>query len=310
MSHSRQTRTLVFDTDIGSDVDDAMALAQIMGTPELRLHSVTTVYGDTLLRARIARRYGVLAGRDIAVHAGQTTPLSRREVWWPGHEGTLHEGLERETVAERPAVEHLIATLKANPGEIDVVAVGPLTNIAEALGREPRVATWIRHLWIMGGMFPPAGKAEHNFKSDAVAARTVLSAGIPTTVTGLDVTQQVGVDQSGLESIGAAGALGAALRADIQQWWQFWQREWNVPHDPVAVLTLTRPELFTFSDPGKVEISVGDDEGTSTFVPDDAGTVRLALTVDGPAAVAAIIEAIQRAGRNDPVGASNPPGGR
>lgn len=301
------SRTLVFDTDIGSDVDDAMALAQIMGTPELRLHSVTTVYGDTLLRARIARRYGVLAGQDIAVHAGQGTPLSGRDVWWPGHEGSLHEGLDRETIAERPAVEHLIATLQARPGEIDVVAVGPLTNIAEALAREPQVATWIRQLWIMGGSFPPEDKAEHNFHSDAVAARAVLSAGIPTTVTGLDVTRQLEIGGEGLDLIGAAGSLGAALRADIQQWWEFWQQEWNVPHDPVAVLTLSRPDLFTFSEPGIVEIA---DEGSSTFTPDAEGTIRLALTVDGPRAATAIIEAIQRAGAEHPVVARTPPGGR
>jgi purine nucleosidase len=284
---------LILDTDIGSDVDDAMALAQIMGTPGLSLHSVTTVYGDTLLRARIARRYGVLAGHDIAVHAGQSTPLSGRDVWWSGHEGSLHDGLDRETVAELPAVDHLIATLRAQPGEIDVIAVGPLTNIAEALRREPQVATWIRHLWIMGGSFPAGEKGEHNFKSDAVAARAVLSAGIPTTVTGLDVTQQLSIDHSGLELIGAAGALGAALRADIQQWWESWQQEWNVPHDPVAVLTLSRPDLFSFSEPGVVEI---DDDGRSTFIPDAAGPIHCAVTVDGSRAAAAIIEAIQRAG--------------
>ncbi len=165
------------------------------------------------------------------------------------------------------------------------------------------MANWIRRLWIMGGLFPPGEKAEHNFKSDSVAARTVLSAGIPTTVTGLDVTRQLGIDQAGLELIGAAGALGAALRADIQQWWDVWQQEWNVPHDPVAVLTLSRPDLFTFSEPGVVEIA---DDGTSTFTPDAAGTIRLAVTVDGSRAAAAIIEAIQRAGTEPPVVARTP----
>jgi purine nucleosidase len=303
MDRLQPSRTLILDTDIGSDVDDAMALAQIMGTPELSLHSVTTVYGDTLLRARIARRYGALANRDLAVHVGQSNTLSGREVWWPGHEGSLHEDLDRETVAALPAVDHLIATLRAHPGEIDVIAVGPLTNIAEALQRDPQAATWIRSLWIMGGLFPPGEKPEHNFKSDAVAARTVLSAGIPTTVTGLDVTRQLGIDRAGLELIGAAGALGAALRADIQQWWDFWQQEWNVPHDPVAVLTLSRPDLFTFSEPGVVDIA---EDGTSTFTPDPAGTIRVAVTVDGSRAAAAIIDAIQRAGTEPPAVARTP----
>lgn len=68
-------RPVVLDTDIGSDVDDAMALALLLGTPELDLLGVTTVYGDTLLRARIARRYASLAGRDVPVHAGESAPV-------------------------------------------------------------------------------------------------------------------------------------------------------------------------------------------------------------------------------------------
>ncbi|MEV5962175.1 nucleoside hydrolase [Kribbella sp. NPDC051952] len=79
---------IILDTDIGSDVDDAMALAQLMGTPGFDLVEVHTVYGDTRLRAQIARRYAALAGLEVDVVAGTAKPLSGREVWWAGHEGT------------------------------------------------------------------------------------------------------------------------------------------------------------------------------------------------------------------------------
>ncbi|RZU03456.1 purine nucleosidase [Kribbella rubisoli] len=261
---------LILDTDIGSDVDDAMALAQLLGSPDVELLEVHTVYGDTRLRAQLAHRYAALAGQDIDVVPGVAQPLSGREVWWAGHEGSLHEGLSAEVVGSGSAPERLVARLKERPGEIDVAAIGPLTNLAAALEREPEAAGWIRHLWVMGGSFGD-DVSEHNFKSDDVAAQAVLNAGIPTTITGLEITRQVTIGAELLERIRQAGPLGQALGADIEQWWAYWNETWNVPHDPVAVLALSRPELFSFSEAGRVTVAAG---GHSTFTPDPQGTVR------------------------------------
>jgi inosine-uridine nucleoside N-ribohydrolase len=288
---------LILDTDIGSDVDDAMALAQIMGTPSLDLVEVHTVYGDTRLRARIARRYAALAGLDVEVVAGVVKPVSGREVWWAGHEGTLHDDLDREKVSEGNAPDRLVARLREHPGELDVIAIGPLTNLATALEAEPDVAQWIRHLWVMGGSFGPDAGPEHNFRSDDAAAQTVLNAGIPTTVTGLEITQRVSIETSRLERIRAAGPLGAALGADIKQWWAYWNETWNVPHDPVAVLTLVRPDLFTFSEPGRIDITLGS--GLSTFAADPTGTVRIATDLDTDAVAEEITARIVAAGLGD-----------
>ncbi|MFF0342133.1 nucleoside hydrolase [Kribbella sp. NPDC004875] len=289
-------RSIILDTDIGSDVDDAMALAQILGSPELDLLEVHTVYGDTRLRAQLARRYGVLAGRELDVVPGVVQPVSGRAVWWAGHEGTLHDDLERETISAGSAPERLVARLRAQPGELDVAAIGPLTNLAAALALEPEAARWIRHLWVMGGSFGDE-VPEHNFKSDDVAAQTVLSAGIPTTITGLEITRQVTIESARLERIRAAGALGAALGADIEQWWAFWSETWNVPHDPIAVLTLSRPELFTFSEPGRITIAVGGEQaGHSTFTADPEGTVRIVTGVDAEQVAEEITARIVAAG--------------
>jgi purine nucleosidase len=286
---------IILDTDIGSDVDDAMALAQIMGTPGLDLVEVHTVYGDTRLRARMARRYAGLAGLDLEAVAGEAKPLSGREVWWAGHEGTLHDGLDRETIGVGSAPERLVARLRE--GELDVIAIGPLTNLATALEAAPEVVRSIRHLWVMGGAFGAEAGAEHNFRSDDVAAQAVLDAGIPTTVTGLEITQRISIDTDRLQRIRAAGRLGAALGADIEQWWAYWNESWNVPHDPVAVLTLARPELFSFSEPGRIDIALGgEDAGRSTFVPDPEGTVRIATDLDTDAVAEEITARIVSAG--------------
>lgn len=287
---------VVLDTDLGSDVDDALALAQLAGLPGIDLLGVTTVYGDTLLRARLARRYLSLAGRDVPVHAGLSEPFSGREVWWAGHEGSLHTGLAEEAVDGHDAVGFLLDAVLARPGEVDIVAIGPLTNLAAAIERDARFAPAVRGLWVMGGAFG-TGEPEHNLRSDVVAARRVFDARIPTVVTGLEVTRTIEIRGDRLERIAGAGALGEALRADIAQWWEFWAEEWNVPHDPVTVLTLVRPDLFGFSEPGRIElVPSGEDVGRSTFVPDPDGWIRIATTVRSEEAGDEIVAAIRRAG--------------
>ncbi|MDN3247562.1 nucleoside hydrolase [Streptomyces sp. ZSW22] len=83
------TRPLVLDTDIGSDVDDALALGVLLDSPEVRLTGITTVYGDTLLRARLAHRLAALAGHTPTVVPSTAETLSgKEEAWWPGHEGS------------------------------------------------------------------------------------------------------------------------------------------------------------------------------------------------------------------------------
>ncbi|RLP80208.1 nucleoside hydrolase [Mycetocola lacteus] len=287
---------VILDTDIGSDVDDALALSQLLGTSNVTLLGVTTVYGDTLLRGRLARRLAGMAGRDIPVYSGLRETMSGREVWWPGHEGSLHPNLERESVHEGEAIRFLVDTVTARPGEIDVIAIGPLTNIAAAIQAHPDFASSVRHLWIMGGAFTST-EPEHNFRSDITATNIVFGAGIPTTVTGLEVTRKIEIRADQLEEIGRSGELGAALRADVQQWWDYWNETWNVPHDPVTVLTMTRPDLFGFSPQGRIEmIEGGEEDGRSLFHLDAAGTVRVATDVDGVAVGEEIVTAIGIAG--------------
>jgi purine nucleosidase len=291
------SRPVIFDTDIGTDVDDAMALALLLGTRDLDLLGITTVYGDTVLRARIARRYAQLAHRDVPVHAGIAEPTSGRDVWWAGHEGALHDDLARETVDPTPAVDFLVHAARTHAGKLDIIAVGPLTNIATAIGTDPAFAANVRTLWVMGGDFAD-GEAEHNFRSDATAARTVFDSAITTVVSGLDVTRRIRIEGDQLARLRAAGPIGAALGADIEQWWTYRNETWNVPHDPVTVLSLTRPDLFRLSEPGRIAVTThsGEDDGTSAFAPTDGGTSRIVQDLEAELVAEGIIAGIVSAG--------------
>ncbi|MFC5266896.1 nucleoside hydrolase [Kribbella qitaiheensis] len=267
---------LVLDTDIGSDVDDALALATILGSPELELAGVTTVYGDVVLRARMVARVAAVAGREVGpVVPGRGEPRSGPEVWWAGHEGVLMPDLDKEQVSEDVDPIGLLA------GAATVMPVGPLTNVAEALERPGQA---IEQLYLMGGNFSQPD-AEHNIRCDVAAAAAVFDSGVPITAVGIDQTQRVRFDHAVVARIEAAGALGELLGAEMRQFWKFTATESNAPHDPTAVLVLVEPELFTFST-GRVEVDL---EGVTRFTQDAGGPHRIVTDLD-PAKVARRIE--------------------
>ena len=153
-------RRIVLDTDIGTDVDDALALALALASPELELVAVTTVAGDTALRARIAARLLALAGRaDIPAHAGCAHALSSPGGFaWFGHEGDGILDGSRDSVAEEPAVDALLRLFRA-ADDLELVAIGPLTNVAVALERDPTFARRVARLTVMGGWLRGARSA-------------------------------------------------------------------------------------------------------------------------------------------------------
>ncbi len=136
---------LVLDTDIGTDVDDCLALALVLTSPEIHLKGVTCVYGDVLLRSRMARKLLNLRGcTSTPVFAGADQPiLGLQPVHWEGHEGAGLLDADDQVLTSEPehAVDYLVRTVMNNSGQIHLAAIGPLTNIALALKREPRWRT-------------------------------------------------------------------------------------------------------------------------------------------------------------------------
>lgn len=299
---------LILDTDIGTDVDDCLALAVILGSPELQLEGVTCVYGDVSIRSRMVLKLLQLANRtDIPVMAGaQQTLLGLRDIFWPGHEGQglLDERDEHLTPSTEHAVDYLVRTIMDNPGEIHLLAIGPLTNVALAMKREPEIVKRLGHLTVMGGAVRgPASLhlrlAEHNFACDPESAHIVLSAGAPTTLVPLDVTTRVEVRKGDIPRIRAADSpFHDAVADQIERYPRFAETGATFLHDPLAAAIIVRSQLTSLAN---VHIAV-ETEGRLTAgaslarIPTTAlpGNANVALDVDVPAAEEFILDRISR----------------
>ena len=264
---------LLLDTDIGTDVDDALALGVLLGSPEVDMVGITTVYGHTRLRAQLASRLVGLARPElnIPIVAGERGTRSGRPVWWPGHEGKLYNDLRNEPIAAgADGVNFLVDTARRLNGELCVLAIGPLTNIAAALDADPKFADNVRRLVIMGGDFRTGDQiAEHNFLSDVAAAQRVFDSDLDIVVGGLDLTTQIEIRQHDVDRIAQSGLFGAALSNEIFQWWKFHGHAWNHPHDPILALWTLEPALF---DATRAIVHIQDD-GFSVDEPDEDGNV-------------------------------------
>ncbi|MFJ8895547.1 nucleoside hydrolase [Leifsonia sp. NPDC102414] len=284
--------SIVLDTDIGTDVDDILALAVILGSPELSLSGVTTVYGDVELRARMVARAIRSAGASLPpIVPGRSQTRSGRPVWWPGHEGRLMHGLEDEAIDSGDAVAVLAASET-------VVGIGPLTDLA-ALAELPGRRT--SHAYLMGGDFGAPSRVEHNIRCDVAAADVVFRSSLQLTVVGLDQTERVRIDARMLDRIADAGEFGAMLAAEVQQFWRFAEQDYNVPHDAIAVLSVIRPDLFTFSS-GVIEVDTSGEsaelEGMTRFTSAEGGRHRIVTDLDTAAVSDEIVRRILRSTRH------------
>ena len=276
---------LIYDTDIGTDVDDLIALVMLLGS-EVTLLGVTTVYGDTALRSHIVKRtiaYTQLS--EVPVVPGAEETLTRREVFWAGIEG---EGLDLSDL-EVDTTKHAVDFLWEHVNEdkkVSVLAVGPLTNIALALEREA-FATHLERLYIMGGSFDDA--IEHNIKSDPEAAQCVFGSGVPITLVPLDITGQILFDEIALATLTTnRNPLTTMLEEQILRWWDYiytrfgWfsGRKGNSPHDPMAALALLTPDIYSY-ETGFVDVSL-EPPGRTSFRKNMRGNIKLVTNIVQP----------------------------
>ncbi len=287
-------RRLVIDTDIGTDVDDLWTLAMLPGLAGLDLEAATLVYGDTDVRARLASVALAMMGIDVPVYRGCEQPLSGKAVMWAGHEGVGVPGLAEADYAAADAVDVLVDLAAVEPGSLEVLAIGPLTNIATAIRRDPAFVRNVRRIVVMGGELE-AGWPEHNFASDAVATEIVLGSGAPITLVPLDQTLRVAIDEHDVDRIAAAHPIGPLMADQARRFWQFLSglregmpddRSWA--HDPLALLAMAEPEWFTFARMGLVVEADGRVRGT----PDEASSIEVGTDHDAAGAHDAIMRAL------------------
>jgi purine nucleosidase len=253
----------ILDTDIGDDIDDAFALALALRSPELKLLGITTAFGDTKLRARLVDRYVQRSGQDG--HSGgsgvatRTTMCSRRRrmrARWP----------ERK---HADGVEFLLREIRAHPGQITLIAIGPLNNIEAAIKQDPATFRKLKRVVMMGGSVyrgydgrngerrPP--DAEWNINRDPAGLRALLASGVPVFMMPLDSTQ-IHLETKEREEIFAHGSpLTDQLTLLYHQWKAGNEGHPDAPtlFDPVAVTYAIRPDLCPAT-PLRLEV---DDKG-------------------------------------------------
>ncbi|MBM4068542.1 MAG: hypothetical protein FJ271_06305 [Planctomycetes bacterium] len=230
---------VLLDTDIGSDIDDAFALALVLASPELDLRGVTTVSGDTHARAMMVCAWLSRIGRnDVPVAAGkppQPACAIAGQIQYVRHPAVIFNRTSKP--ARQGAVALLHQQLKKQPGQT-ILALGPLTNIAALLREHPECKPWIQRIVLMGGSLragydgKPGRVAEYNIKTDIAAARAVFRSGVPLLVVPLDVTAQLRLGEAERSKIFAAGGLS---NQQLQCLYQLWDQETPILFDPAAV---------------------------------------------------------------------------
>ncbi len=298
---------VILDTDIGDDIDDAFALALALRSPELRLLGITTAYGDTELRAKLLNRFlnATECGLSLPVVPGVPTPhqnvftqaVYARQVAHGGCGGSFL-GLENKTwkaelarlARERKqhdAAGFILDRIRAYPGQITLIAIGPLINIQAAIERDPATFRKLKRVVLMGGSVyrgyddgkagahPPS--AEWNIARDPAGAKELLSSGVPVYMMPLDSTQ-IHLDTPERETIFSHGSpLTDQLTLLYHQWLAGSDRHSPAPtlFDPVAVAYAIRPELCPAT-PLRLEV---DDKGFTRPV-DGAPNAQVCLQSD------------------------------
>lgn len=259
---------ILLDTDIGNDIDDALTLAYLLAQPACDLLGITTVTAEPIDRAKLAS--AIAYGRGIPIAAGAARPLTREPLQEPPF-STAGDWPHEESFPDN-AVDLLRDSILAHPGEVTLLAIGPLTNVARLFQADPRVPGLLRSLVLMGGRyFTEADLPEWNIRNDPEAAAIVFGAPVPhLRAVGIDVTRQVFLS-------------GAQFRADIDgmllEFAEPWlrRRDRVTFHDPLAAATIFKP--FCGYEKGTVKV-IGN--GQTTFVPSEDGPHEVAISVAAP----------------------------
>ena len=306
---------IVLDTDIGSDCDDALAIGVALAEPGLlSLVAVTTVSANTDRRAEIAASLLGLAARDgvdvcVGARAGLARPESRYN--WFGHEDACVAEGPRVPISDEPAAERIVRAAREHAG-LEIVMIGPMTNLARALALDPELPGRVGGVTLMGGHVREARLGsfrcpwgiDYNLCSDPEASMAVLGAGFRTTLVTADVTLQVWLRREDQARMQAAGPLARELARQVSLWDPVQRKLFggmggeladdNVAflHDPLTVLALFDPSPITWEElPIVPTIEAG--VLRTLEVPPSRGigaSMRVATAVDVEQARGAILE--------------------
>lgn len=238
-----QSQPVIIDTDVGDDVDDAFAIDLALASPELHLLGITSAWGDTQLRARMIDRMLCETGRtEVTVAAGiptKSAAVFTQAAW-------AKAGIDR---THKDGVAFLLDQIKARPGEITLLALGPLTNIGAAIDRDPATFRKLKRVVLMGGAvhrgYGPPGTApepEYNIARDPASAQKLLRSGVPLFFLPLDSTQIKFDNAKRTELASVSTPMTDSLQVLVAEWMRGTKHEEETLFDAVAAAYVLDPK--------------------------------------------------------------------
>ncbi|NQZ67354.1 MAG: nucleoside hydrolase [Lentisphaeria bacterium] len=272
-------KKVLLDTDPGSDIDDLVCIAYLLVNPDCEFMGITTVTGEGENRARLASSLCKIAQKDIPIYPGAEEPLFIEQKQKTAPQAAALGNWTHDTdFPKAQALQFMRDTIRANPGEITLLAIGPFTNIALLFTLDPELPSLLEQLIIMGGQFYYPG-GEWNAVVDPHATQIVYNRAPEKCISvGLDVTLKVTMDKEEVRA-----GFDVPLLRPVLDYAGIWFDSHDVItfHDPLTAVSIFNPDVCTY-EKGTVTVNLdaGDNLGHTSFADSDNGPHTVAKTVD------------------------------
>lgn len=235
---------IIIDTDIGDDIDDALAIAFALESPELEVVGITTVFKNVTARAKLTAKMLKMSGHShIPVYAGLGSPIINKvdlnEI--PCQYSEAEDGKEDNFSIK--GIDFIIDTVMNSDSDITLVPIGPLTNIAVAILKEPELKNKVKEIVLMGGCYYNHCN-EWNILCDPEAAKVVFESGIPIKAVGLDVTFYCNLTEEDVKKIETNGKWPAKYLPELIRRWRKGSDKCPMMHDPLAICAVFDDKLL------------------------------------------------------------------
>jgi purine nucleosidase len=313
------TTRIIIDTDPG--VDDALTFLLALASPEIKLEALTSVHGNTTIENTTRNALAVLElakASHIPVAKGTSLPLlvplhaSAGDVHGQSGIGNSELPEPKSKPVNQHAVDYLIEKIMAEPNELTLFPIGPLTNLALAIRQEPRITKALKELVIMGGSIKAGGNitlaAEFNIHADPHAAHIVFHSGIPITLVPLDATYRCLLTSEDVERLNRINSPIARFVRDATAVYMEFYKKYEgfngcALHDPLTLAVILAPELFTFENHYvDVDMSGGISMGNTLAdimkVSKKPSNMRVAMDVRGRDFIELFLERMERLSRS------------
>lgn len=289
-----QKKKVILDTDIGDDIDDSFALLLLLESNCFDVLGVTTVFRNTEKRAKMARQLIKVLGYDVNVYPGSNFPLiSKIEDLIPPEikakekvdEKGLYlipqydESMEKEDISSIHAVDFIIEQVHRYPHEVTIIPIGPMTNVALAIKKDPTIVPLIKEIRFMGGGYG-LDWAEWNVFCDPEAAYIVYHSDIKISAVGFNVTCQTGLSPDDVNELknSQSHSIRIIYKA-MEKWFEHYKFTTPVMHDPLTVASLIDESIVTFIDE-KMNVDLKNVRGKTFIDKENGSTIRVATEVN------------------------------